>query len=86
MVAEPFLALGTILSGAITGAGDTRAAMWIIVVCMWGVRLPLAYVLAIVMGYGPTGVWVAMVVSMMCYGLLMALRFRGGRWKHVRVE
>lgn len=86
MVSEPFLALGTILSGAITGAGDTRSTMWIIVACMWGVRLPLAYVLAITLGYGPTGVWVAMVVSMMCYSLLMALRFRGGRWKHVRVD
>jgi putative MATE family efflux protein len=86
MVSEPFLALGTILSGAITGAGDTRATMWIIVACMWGVRLPLAYLLAITLGYGPTGVWVSMVVSMMCYAFLMSLRFRGGRWKHVRVE
>jgi len=86
MVSEPFLALGTILSGAITGAGDTRATMWIIVACMWGVRLPLAYLLAITLDYGPTGVWVSMVVSMMCYALLMSLRFRGGKWKHVRVE
>src|SRR5512136_542700 len=86
MVSEPFLAVGTILSGAITGAGDTRATMWIIVACMWGIRLPLAYILAITLGYGPTGVWVAMVVSMMCYSILMSLRFKGGRWKHVRVE
>jgi putative MATE family efflux protein len=86
MVSEPFLALGTILSGAITGAGDTRATMWIIVACMWGVRLPLAYLLAITLGYGPTGVWIAMVVSMMCYAFLMSLRFRGGRWKHIRVD
>jgi multidrug resistance protein, MATE family len=86
MVSEPFLALGTILSGAVTGAGDTRATMWIIVACMWGVRLPLAYFLAITLGYGPTGVWVAMVASMVCYSLLMSLRFRGGRWKHIRVD
>jgi Na+-driven multidrug efflux pump len=86
MVSEPFLALGTILSGAITGAGDTKSTMWIIVASMWGVRLPLAYGLAITLDWGPTGVWVAMVVSMMFYSLLMALRFRGGRWKHVRVD
>jgi MATE family multidrug resistance protein len=86
MVSEPFLALGTILSGAVTGAGDTKATMWIIVACMWGVRLPLAYLLAITLGYGPTGVWVAMVASMVCYSLLMSLRFRSGRWKHIRVD
>lgn len=85
MVSEPFLALGTILSGAITGAGDTRATMWIIVAAMWGIRLPLAYVLAITLGWGPTGVWVAMVVSMIGYSILMCLRFRSGRWKHVNV-
>jgi putative MATE family efflux protein len=86
MVSEPFLALATILSGAVTGAGDTKATMWIIVACMWGVRLPLAYLLAITLGYGPTGVWVAMVASMVCYSLLMSLRFRSGRWKHIRVD
>jgi len=86
MVSEPFLAVGTILSGAITGAGDTRATMWIIVACMWGIRLPLAYFLAITLGYGPTGVWIAMVASMICYSAFMGLRFRGGRWKHVRVD
>jgi putative MATE family efflux protein len=86
MVSEPFLALGTILSGAITGAGDTKAPMWSIVACMWAIRLPLAYFLAITLGYGPTGVWVAMVASMMCYSVFMAMRFRGGRWKYVRVD
>ncbi len=86
MVSEPFLALGTILSGAITGAGDTRATMWIIVACMWGIRLPLAYLLAITLGYGPTGVWVAMVASMVCYSFFMSLRFRSGRWKHICVD
>jgi MATE family multidrug resistance protein len=86
MVSEPFLAVGTILSGAVTGAGDTRATMWIIVACMWGIRLPLAYLLAITLDCGPTGVWVAMVASMVSYSILMSLRFRGGRWKHVRVD
>ena len=86
MVSEPFLAVGTILSGAVSGAGDTRATMWIIVACMWGIRLPLAYLLAVALGYGPTGVWVAMVVSMIGYSILMSLRFHGGRWTHARVD
>ena len=86
MVAEPFLALGAILSGAIIGAGDTRASMWIIITCMWAIRLPLAFVLAISLDWGAPGVWVAMVASMICYGIFMALRFRGGAWKKIRVD
>jgi len=85
MVSEPFMALGSVLSGGLQGAGDTRGTMWIIVSSMWIIRLPLAYVLALVLDYGAPGVWIAMVVSMVFQGLLMALRFRQGAWKAMKV-
>ncbi len=85
MIAQPFIALSLSLSGALQGAGDTRGTMWVIIVAMWLIRLPLAYVLAIVLGYGAQGVWIAMVASMTVQGLLMAKRFHGGKWKAIRV-
>jgi len=33
------------------------------------------------MGFGATGVWIAMVISMVIQGILMARRFQGGKWK-----
>lgn len=81
MFSEPFMALALVLSGALQGAGDTRGTMWIIVFCMWVIRLPLAYALSLVLGLGALGVWIAMVVSMTVQGLLMAYRFHQGKWR-----
>lgn len=86
MLAEPFMALAMALSGALQGAGDTRGTMWIIVVCMWLIRLPLAFALSLVAGLGALGVWIAMVASMTVQGLLMAYRFRQGKWRTMKVE
>jgi MATE family multidrug resistance protein len=86
MVSEPFMALSLTLGGSLQGAGDTRGTMWIIIVGMWFIRLPLAYLLALILGYGATGVWVAMITSMTIQGLLMARRFQRGRWKELKVD
>jgi MATE family multidrug resistance protein len=86
MLSEPFMALGAILGGGLQGAGDTRGTMWVIIIAMWFVRLPLAYSLAIVMGHGATGVWVAMITSMAVQGTLMSLRFQRGHWRELGVD
>jgi multidrug resistance protein, MATE family len=85
MLSEPFMALSVILGGCLQGAGDTKGAMLVIVSALWIVRLPLAYVLAVVAGYGAQGVWAAMVISMCFQGVVMTLRFRKGGWKKVKV-
>jgi len=85
MVSEPFMALSVVLGGGLQGAGDTKGTMWVVGTAMWAIRLPLAYVLALELGYGATGVWIAMIVSMYIQGILMVRRFRGGKWKEIKV-
>lgn len=84
-IAEPFLALGMILSGALQGAGDTRSPMWISIFSNWIVRLPLAWLLAITLKMGPTGAWIAMSSSMALTGLLMTWRYQGKTWLKTKV-
>jgi putative MATE family efflux protein len=86
MFSEPFLALSFILGGSLQGAGDTKGTMLVIIVGMWLTRLPLAYILSILLGYGPVGIWVAMAISMSIQGGLMAWRFHKGKWKEIRLE
>ena len=81
MLIEPFMAMSVVLGGCLQGAGDTRGAMMVIVATLWGIRLPLAYLLAVPMGHGATGVWIAMAVSMVVQSVGMTLRFMSGRWK-----
>jgi multidrug resistance protein, MATE family len=86
MIAQPFIAISFALGGGLQGAGDTRGTMWVIIIATWLIRLPLAYSLALILGFGATGVWWAMVVSMICQSFLMAGRFRAGKWKRLTVE
>lgn len=86
MLSEPFMALSAILGGGLQGAGDIRGTMWVVALSMWLIRLPLAFVLGLVLGWGAPGVWTAMVVSMIVQGLLMSHRFHAGLWKKTPIE
>jgi MATE family multidrug resistance protein len=84
-VCEPFLAINMILSGALQGAGDTRVPMWASVFGNWVVRLPLAWFLAIYLGWGPSGAWWSMTTSIVVSTIIVAVRFQTGGWVHQRV-
>ncbi|MBC8412933.1 MATE family efflux transporter [bacterium] len=85
MLSEPFMALSLILGGCLQGAGDTKGTMFVIVIALWAIRLPLAYLLAVTAGYGAAGVWAAMVISMFFQGIAMTFRYRAGGWKVLMV-
>jgi Na+-driven multidrug efflux pump len=82
---QPLLAATMIFAGGLRGAGDTRFPMIINGGAIWLVRLPLAYVFALVLGWGLPGAWAALVLDMSLRGVLNFLRFRGGRWKTIKV-
>ena len=84
-LSEPFLALGMILTGALNGAGETKAPAWAGIATMWGVRLPLAWLLIYGVGFGATGAWWAMTVSTALNGLVALALFKWGRWKQAVV-
>jgi Na+-driven multidrug efflux pump len=74
-----------VLTGALRGAGDTRFVLLVQAVCIWLVRLPLAYRLGLALGLALPGVWAAMVVDMTGRAAFLALRFRSGAWKRLHV-
>lgn len=80
-VAEPFFALSIILTGALRGARDVRFPMMLSLVCMWGVRIPLAPALVYGGHIGLAGVWTAMSCDIILRGLLCVWRWRGNRWE-----
>ena len=84
-IALPALSVSLSLGGALRGAGDTRAVLGIMTIGVWGVRLVPAYFLAIVVGLGVPGAWLAAVMDINTRALLMFLRFRQGRWKRIDV-
>ncbi|MCK4873848.1 MAG: hypothetical protein KAS72_14100, partial [Phycisphaerales bacterium] len=77
--------LAMVLRIGMRGAGDTKWAMIITWVGTWGVRLPASYIIGYVMGYGLTGVWIALCGELVVRSLMFLARFMHGGWKEVRV-
>ena len=82
-LAEPFLALGMVLTGALQGAGETKGPTYLTAATMVGVRLPLAYVL--LHYYGVHGAWLAMALSTVVQGIGTVILFRRGTWLKQKV-
>jgi putative MATE family efflux protein len=80
-----FYGYGMALTAAFNGAGDTRTPTLINVFSLWVIELPLAWVLAHPLGFGPTGAFIALSVgfSTMCF--ISVWFFRRGHWKTQRV-
>ncbi len=83
--ALPGLAVSLSLSGSLRGAGDTRAVLYIMAGTTWIVRLVPAYLLAITFGLGVPGAWLAAIADINIRAAIMFLRFRRGKWKHIKV-
>jgi putative MATE family efflux protein len=76
-----FYGYGMVLTQSFNGAGDTRTPTWIHFGCLWLLELPLAWALAYPLGFGPTGVFIAVSVAFSALAVVSAAVFRTGRWK-----
>jgi putative MATE family efflux protein len=80
-----FYAYGMVLTQSFNGAGDTWTPTWINLGCFWLWEIPLAWFLALRLGFGPPGVYVAVTVAFSTLAVVSAILFRKGRWKLKRV-
>lgn len=76
-----FWGFGMITVLALNGAGDTWTPTKINFFAYWIVQIPLAWVLAVPMGMGPLGVFLAVSVSQATLAVTGILVFRRGSWK-----
>jgi multidrug resistance protein, MATE family len=61
--------------GLLRGIQDTRVPLVLAAVSYWLIGIPCSYVLAFPMGYGAVGLWLGLVVGLVCAGGSLMWRF-----------
>jgi len=80
MMSEPFMAIWVVLGGGLNGAGDTRGMMFIVGLVIWLVRVPLAYIFVMLLGYGAESVWWSMNLSQFLMAFFIFRRYWQKKW------
>jgi len=76
-----FYAYGMVLTQSFNGAGDTWTPTIINLFVFWLWEVPLAYILAIKLRFGPRGVFLAITIAFSTLAVVSAILFRRGKWK-----
>lgn len=82
---EPGRPWNMVVATALRASGDVVWPVFVSILSLWGVCVPLAWLLGAVMGFGLPGVYAAYAADEYVRGLLMFFRWRSGVWRRNRV-
>lgn len=79
--AQPlFWSRSFVIPASIRAAGDAKFSSIVSLFCMWGLRVVGGWFLALPMGMGLMGIYVAMISEWMVRSFIFAWRFKGTKW------
>jgi len=78
-------AYGMVVIQSFNGSGDTYTPTLINFICFWLFQLPFAYLMAIVLDYGPIGVFWAITLAEVLIAIIGIWFFKKGKWKTTKV-
>lgn len=78
-------AFGMVIIQAFNGAGDTRTPTLINFICFWMLEIPLAYILALSLGWNEDGVFYAIVIAESFLAIIGLVLFKKGKWKETQI-
>lgn len=80
-----FFAYGMVITQSFNGAGDTMTPTILNLFVFWMLQIPLAFVLAKIWKWGPTGVYVSICVAEGVLAIVSVIIFKKGKWKKMKV-
>ena len=77
---EPGRAFNLVVISSLRATGDVGFPIQMAALSMWGVWVPLAWLLGLKLGLGLAGFWIAMITDEWLRGVLMYRRWKKRRW------
>src|SRR5574341_596963 len=81
-----FITVALTYTGGLQGTGDTKSPFYISVVSQIVVPLGYCAVVQTTRGLHPVDIWLAILLGHATRSTLSVLRFRQGKWRHIRVD
>ncbi len=81
----PMFAAGMCFEGAFNGSGDTWTPAKLNFLCLWAAQIPLAWLLAETLRFGPVGVAISVPAGFTLLTLSSWFLFKRGKWKAQKV-
>jgi len=84
-IAYILLGYTMVIARSLNAAGDIRQVSLLYILMFYITQLPLAWLLGIVLNWGPQGIFIAILVSELVLAIACIIVFRKGKWMRIRV-
>lgn len=74
-----------VISRSLNAAGDIKQVSLLYILMFYITQLPLAWLLGIVLNWGPKGIFIAILVSELVLAIACIAVFKNGKWKTIKV-
>ena len=74
-----------VIINSMRAAGDVKFPTLLGMASMWGVSVLFGYIFGIAMGYGLTGIWIAMAMDEILRGIVVYIRWIRGGWRGKKI-
>lgn len=81
-----FITLALIYTGGLQGTGDTRSPLYITLASQIVIPIGMCMAIQAIRPLQSTDIWTAIVLGHFARATLSIVRFRQGKWRHIRVE
>src|SRR5262245_36605965 len=81
-----FITLALTYTGGLQGTGDTRSPLFITLASQIGVPIGMCVFIQATRQLHPGDIWLAILLGHLTRCVLTIMRFRQGKWRHIKVE
>jgi len=81
-----FITLALVYTGGLQGTGDTRSPLYITLASQIGVPIGMCFMIQATRPLAAHDIWLAIVLGHLTRCVLTVVRFRQGKWRHIKVE